>query len=638
MMTHRQRILAAIRGKMPDMLPYVPRIDLWYNANARAGTLPKLHGGKTQDAISLSQGWALHKVLPDLLDQRSPDDILHRAIGVIATRQFLHRFRFTSKIDIRVVRKGDDIRIEYHTPAGVVRTATTFPEEMKQAGSTIPFITEHPIKKPEDYEPLKSLFENIELTDNFEDYLAWEGEIGENGFCCAAISLASSPMHHIQKDFLSPTDFYLHYHDHYREMRALAEVIDHYYYEPLLRLALDCPAEGIFWGGNFDDMITYPPYFEKEILPWVQKAADALHGKGKIIFCHCDGENLGLMDLLKKTRMDMAEAICPHPMTKVAVDEYYRRWSDSMTIFGGIPSNMVLAESASDQDFEAYLDYLFKAVAPGNRFILGIADTTPPDAVFERLIRIGERVEKECRLPLEGGAFRPVIDTAAASAEKASALPRAGKDIFKAVRQDVLDGNEIDIQPHIKALIAGGVDAREILNNGLIAAMEIIGPKFKAGELFIPEVLLSSRAMNRGLSILEPHLSQDTERHSGKILLGTVKGDLHDIGKNMVATLLKGVGFEVYDLGVDVPESRFVDALKKYRPDILALSALLTTTMPRMKEIVEALKSEGLRSTVKVMVGGSPVNQKYADQIGADGYADDAGGAVEVANLLLEEI
>ena len=236
---------------MPDILPYVPRIDLWYNANSRAGALPKQHRGKTQDEISLSQGWALHKVLPDLLDQRSPEDILHRAIGVIATRQFLHRFRFSSKIDVRVVRDHDNIKIEYHTPAGTVSTATTFPEEMKQAGSTIPFITEHPIKQPKDYKPLVSLFENIQLTPAYEDYLAWERGVGENGLCCAAISLASSPMHHIQKDFLSPTDFYLHYHDHYRAMRELAEAIDHYYYEPLLRIAVGSPAAGIFWGRQF---------------------------------------------------------------------------------------------------------------------------------------------------------------------------------------------------------------------------------------------------------------------------------------------------------------------------------------------------------------------------------------------------
>ena len=383
-------------------------------------------------------------------------------------------------------------------------------------------------------------------------------------------------------------------------------------------------------------MITYPPYFEKEILPWVQKAAGTLHEKGKIIFCHCDGENLGLMNVLKSTGMDMAEAICPHPMTKVSVDEYYRQWSNAMTIFGGIPSNMVLAESASDQDFEAYLDYLFKAVAPGTRFILGIADTTPPDAVFERLIRIGERVEKECRLPLEAGAFRPVTDKAVPAVGKAAAPRKAHADIFKTVRQDVLGGNEIEIQEHINALLAAGVDARDILDKGMIAAMEIIGPKFKAGELFIPEVLLSSRAMNRGLTILEPHLSKDTGgRHSGKILIGTVKGDLHDIGKNMVATMLKGVGFEVRDLGVNIPSNQFVDAVREYRPDIIALSALLTTTMPRMKEIVEALKNRGLRSAVKVMVGGSPVNQKYADQIDADGYADDAGSAVELANRLM---
>jgi 5-methyltetrahydrofolate--homocysteine methyltransferase len=165
--------------------------------------------------------------------------------------------------------------------------------------------------------------------------------------------------------------------------------------------------------------------------------------------------------------------------------------------------------------------------------------------------------------------------------------------------------------------------------------MDVIGPKFKAGELFIPEVLLSSRAMNEGLAVLEPHLSGEAKTAKGKVLIGTVKGDLHDIGKNMVATMLRGAGFEVRDLGIDVNQELFIKEVEQYTPDILALSALLTTTMPEMKRIIGTLSEKGLRAGVKIMIGGAPVNARYAQDIGSDGYAADAGEAVALAKGLV---
>ena len=633
-MTHRERFIAAFKGETADILPYVPRIDLWYNANRYAGTLPDRHKGRTQDEISRAEGWALHKVLPDLVDIRNPEDVIHRGLGIFSTKHSVHRFRFPSSIDIEIREKDGSTKITYHTPVGSVSTKTVFTEDLRKAGSTIAFISEHPIKEPKDYRTLAYIFENIELYPHYDDFLAWQKAVGEDGFCCAFSSLASSPMHHIQKDFLDPTEFYYHYHDHKKDMEALAEALGRYY-DLLLQIAADSPAEGVFWGGNFDDMITYPPYFKKEIMPWIQKAADVLHAKDKILDCHCDGENLGLLDLIKNSGMDIAEAICPYPMTKVNIGEYYAKWSDTLTIFGGIPSNILLADLASEEEFEGYLDYLFGAIAPGTRFIAGIADTTPPDAVFDRLIRIGERVEREARLPLEAGAARPLSDEQLKKTTDRRTTPKALDTLFGAVQEHVFNGNDKGIESPIMALIGQGVDPQDILDKGLIAAMEIIGPKFQSGELFIPEVLLSSRAMNRGLAVLEPYLADKSRRLGGKILLGTVKGDLHDIGKNMVATMLRGVGFEVRDLGIDVPAETFIRSAEDYRPDIIGLSALLTTTMPQMKVIIEELGKAGVRDRFKVIVGGAPVNEKYARQVGADGYAKDAGSAVELAKQLM---
>jgi len=164
----------------------------------------------------------------------------------------------------------------------------------------------------------------------------------------------------------------------------------------------------------------------------------------------------------------------------------------------------------------------------------------------------------------------------------------------------------------------------------MLPAMEVIGAKFKDGTVFIPEVLKSARAMNAAVEFLEPHLTSGDQKSRGKILIGTVKGDMHDIGKNMVIAMLKGVGFEMIDLGVNVPVEKLLAQVQKHRPDVLGLSALLTTTMPQMEMVIQTLQEAGLRDKVKVIVGGAPVNQKFATDIGADAYAADAGQAVEV--------
>ena len=511
---------------------------------------------------------------------------------------------------------------------------TSHTEEMKKSGASITWIEEHAIKRTEDYRVVGHLFENLELVPDAMDFTKWRDGIGDDGIAATMVGLASSPMHHIQKEFFDATDFYYQYNDHRREITALAKSVENFF-DQALQIIGDSPAEAVLWGANFDDMITYPAYFQKEILPWIQKASDVLESKGKVVICHCDGENLGLLDLIKDSGMHVAEAICPHPMTKVRIEEYYRRWSDKLTVFGGIPSNILLAEAASEEEFEAYLDHLFKAIAPGKRVILGIADTTPPDAVFDRLVRIGERVQEEGRLPLEAGSARPLaremVDRVAERVGKV--LP--ADETFAPVKAAVLKGDHLGIKDIVHSLLDRGVPARDILNRGMISAMEVIGEKFKTGDVFIPEVLLSARAMNEALVPLEKHLAADMEEGSGKILIGTVKGDLHDIGKNMVFTMLRGVGFEVKDLGINVPAERFVQEVATFRPHILGLSALLTTTMPEMRNVIDTLKAAGLRDTVKVMVGGAPVNAKFAGSIGADGYGADAGEAVVLAKKLM---
>lgn len=186
----------------------------------------------------------------------------------------------------------------------------------------------------------------------------------------------------------------------------------------------------------------------------------------------------------------------------------------------------------------------------------------------------------------------------------------------------------------MKALEAGE-SPQDILNKGLVAGMNVVGTKFKNNEFYVPEVLIAARAMHAGMDILKPLLTESGVEPIAKVAIGTVQGDLHDIGKNLVAMMLEGAGFEVIDLGVDVKPEQFVDAVKNQGARLVCLSALLTTTMPYMKDTIQALKEAGVRDQVKVMIGGAPVTQSYADEIGADGYAPDAATAVDVAKELL---
>ncbi len=195
----------------------------------------------------------------------------------------------------------------------------------------------------------------------------------------------------------------------------------------------------------------------------------------------------------------------------------------------------------------------------------------------------------------------------------------------------VIKGDGDKIKLTILELLNAGTPAKEIMDDGLIAGMNIVGEKMETEEMFIPEVLMSAKAMSAGVEILKPQLTDEENAASGTMILGTVQGDLHDIGKNLVKMLMEGAGFSVIDLGTDVSPAAFVDAIKEHKADIVGMSALLTTTMPKMRETMEAMENAGIRDQVKVLVGGAPVTEKYAGEIGADGYGYDAGSAVRIA-------
>jgi 5-methyltetrahydrofolate--homocysteine methyltransferase len=205
--------------------------------------------------------------------------------------------------------------------------------------------------------------------------------------------------------------------------------------------------------------------------------------------------------------------------------------------------------------------------------------------------------------------------------------------MVKDIQEALLKGKKEDVEKLVDRALSSKMPTARILNEGLIAGMERVGIMFKNNEVFIPEVLVAARAMNAGLVKLEPFLVRDKIQPKGSVVIGTVKGDLHDIGKNLVAMMLRGAGYRIIDLGIDVSAEKFVSAARENKADIVALSALLTTTMIQMKNIVETLHSQGLK--IPVIIGGAPVTREYADEIKAEGYAADAASAVEEVGKLI---
>jgi 5-methyltetrahydrofolate--homocysteine methyltransferase len=210
-------------------------------------------------------------------------------------------------------------------------------------------------------------------------------------------------------------------------------------------------------------------------------------------------------------------------------------------------------------------------------------------------------------------------------------------EILKAIQTALTKGDRNSVARLTKEALDKGLSVKTVLEDGLIASMNAIGEKFKANEIFIPEVLIAAKAMHAGIAVLEPHFTACGIKPAGKVVIGTVKGDLHDIGKNIVSMMLKGARFEVVDLGIDVPPGKFLEIVQASSPDIVALSSLLTTSMGAMKDTIKVLKESGLRDKVKIIVGGAPVTQLFADSIGADSYAKDAATAVDKAKELLKK-
>jgi len=388
--THRERILAAIRGEIPDRLPWVPRLEFWHRARLRAGTLPPEFRSLNLIELADRLGVGSYAVVPDFTNCPRDIDMLDRALGLYNLPVL--PFKLTLEgVDRHVIRRGRETVIEYRTPVGSIRTATVFTDEMLDAGVSVSHITEHAIREPRDFEVVGYIFSHLKVELQLDGHLALRDQVGERGLVVAWLSPAACPTHHIMKEFMPIEEFYYATYDCPVELQRLAEQMEPFY-QRIKEIGADFPADVVLFGANYDDALTPPPFFQKYILPSLRQYAEVLHAKGKYLMTHTDGENRRLLPLYLAAGFDVADSVCPYPMTSCRLEEIRAVLADRITIWGGIPSILLCPGSASEEQFRGFVDDLVARYAHESHLILGVSDMVTADSDWDRLQYITEKV------------------------------------------------------------------------------------------------------------------------------------------------------------------------------------------------------------------------------------------------------
>ncbi len=391
-MTHRERCLAAIRGEKPDRLPWVPRLEFWHRVRLRHGALPAELQSLTLTEITEKLGVGCYSSVPDFTDLTNPDAMLDRGLGIFHHAVLPYRITLQD-VDRRVTERGQETTVEYHTPAGSIHTVHVMTEEMIEAGVSMPYVTRPAIHTPEDFEVAAHIFSHLKVEPDFEGYLARRREVGENGVAVAFLEGPACPTHHIMKELMTVENFFYAMYDYPEKIERLAEAMQPFY-QQIQQIGAEGPSEVVFLGSNYDDSITYPPFFEKHILPALHDYAKLLHRNGKFLMTHPDGENRRLLPLLVRSGFDIADSVCPHPMTSVRLEEFRAAFGDRITLWGGIPSTLLCPESTPESDFRQAIDELVSRFTGESHFVLGVSDMVTADADWNRMLYITDLVNK----------------------------------------------------------------------------------------------------------------------------------------------------------------------------------------------------------------------------------------------------
>ena len=389
-MTERERILTAIRGEIPDRLPWVPRLEFWYRARLRDGAMPHELRGLSLPEVAARLGVGYYASVPDFTQTSEEADMLDRGLGVFNLPVLPYRV-LLEDVERRVTRSGGETTTEYRTPAGNLRVAEVLTEEMLDAGASISYITAHAIRQPRDFETAAWIFTHLKVEPRLGGYESRQREVGDRGVAVAYVIGTACPIHHIMKELMPVEQFFYAQQDCPGKIELLAEAMEPYY-SRMKQIASECPAEVVLLGGNYDDSITHPLFFETYILPALRDYSEVLHAKGKYLMTHTDGENRRLLPLYLRAGFDIADSVCPAPMTRMSIDEIRAALEDRVTIWGGIPSVLLCPHSAGDAQFRRWIDDLIERYGHQSRFVLGVSDMVTADAAWERLAYISRKV------------------------------------------------------------------------------------------------------------------------------------------------------------------------------------------------------------------------------------------------------
>ncbi len=416
---------------------------------------------------------------------------------------------------------------------------------------------------------------------------------------------------------------------------AMFEKVGRLQYETFLRV-IEHPCVGAVL--NPDDiahntgLLVDPKHLRKHLFPWYKKMGDVCRDKGLGFIFHSDGNCTEAMDDLVECGFHAFNPIQPNAMD---IDAVKQKWGDKLCLIGNLNLDSTLT-LGTVEDVRAEVYERIRTIAPGGGYMVASSNSVTDYVPLANMKAMFEATFEFGRYPInlpEGGATGTVW-TYQAQPKQSRAKVESQVKVEEFVTA-LLNNNVPGLLEQVEQNLTAGIELTEVINQGMVVAMTVIGEKFQNGEIYIPEMMIAARSMSAALDHFKSRLGEKSEQKKGKVVIGTVKGDLHDIGKSLVAMILKGQGYLVEDLGVSVSPEQFVKAVQNNKPDVVALSALLTTTMIEMNNTIKALKDAGLRDGVKVIVGGAPVTQKFADQIGADAYAYDAPGAVQRCDELL---
>lgn len=391
-MNHRERTLAAIRGEPTDQIPWAPRMDLWYVAQKARGTLPPNLVGLNIAQLADAFGVGCRSLSADILftEPALEDPLL--GLGIQNYSDFPYRVELRG-LSAKVRKEGDLIHASIRTPAGEVTMLLELNDEMRREGITVPFVRKYPIQSGDNLEAIAQVFEHLVVTPTPGGYANFRRRVGDSGLAIAQCLSCASPMQMIFYSLMEKQEFIYLYADDRAAVTALAKRMEPYYNQ-VIAAAAACEAETVLCGVNFDQNLTWPIFFEEEISPWLRRVRDRMHAAGKFVISHTDGENHLLMPLYRKAVFDVAESVCPRPMTRCTLKELREGMGPGITIWGGLCSCAFLRDSMDDAAFKAYLDKTFSELGDARRLILGVSDNVPPDADLNRLTRVKDRIRE----------------------------------------------------------------------------------------------------------------------------------------------------------------------------------------------------------------------------------------------------